>query len=67
MSKLKFACHLFLFRYEIIKRILTHPLCHSPIYTGNQLFSGRSLRTVTAVCHISLSRNAFSSSFSFSR
>ena len=26
MSKLKFACHLFLFRYGIIKRILTHPL-----------------------------------------
>lgn len=33
----------------------------------HQLFSGRSLRTVTAVCHISLSRNAFSSAFSFSR
>ena len=32
-----------------------------------QLFSGRNLRTVTAVCHISLSRNAFSSAFSFSR
>ena len=25
MSKLKSACHLFLFRYGIIKRILTHP------------------------------------------
>ena len=32
-----------------------------------QLFSGRSLRTVTAVCHISLSRKAFNSASSFSR
>ena len=32
-----------------------------------QLFSGRSLRTTTPVCHISLSRKAFNSSFSFSR
>lgn len=39
----------------------------SSISQIDQLFSGRSLRTVTAVCHISLSRRAFSSSFSFSR
>ena len=33
----------------------------------DQLFSGRNLRTVTPACHISLSRNSFSSLFNPSR
>ena len=36
-------------------------------YASTTWFSGRKLRTVLPVCHISLSRNSFNSASSFSR
>src|SRR3712207_1001091 len=46
-----------------VKKTLSYKYAYSP----NQLFSGRSLRTVTAVCHISLSLSWRSSSFNLLR
>ena len=57
MSKLKFACHLFLFRYGIIKRILTHPLLSfSDLHRKSVVFRTELANRYGSLPHLALTQ-----------